>query len=192
MGTPQLKRKYFEEIRPALTAQLGLKNVMQAPDLAKIVVNMGVGDGAQDAKVIETTVRTLTTITGQKAQVCRARKSIANFKLREGMPVGVKVTLRGDRMWEFLERLIHVAIPRVRDFRGLNPKGFGPRGNYTLGIQEQLIFPEIAFDDIDQVRGMNISVVFTNPSREGGRALLDALGMPFRKTEAPAPAPTAA
>ncbi len=192
MGIPHLKRRYLEEIRPALTQQLGLKNIMQAPGLEKIVVNMGVGDGALDAKVIDNAVQTLTTICGQKAQICRARKSIANFKLRAGMPVGVKVTLRGDHMWEFLARLIQVAIPRIRDFRGLNPHGFDPRGNYTFGILEQLIFPEVAFDDIDRVRGMNVCLVFTNPTRTGGRALLDALGMPFRKTVAPAQTSAAA
>lgn len=189
---PTLKRKYVEEIRPALTAQLGLRNVMEAPRLEKVVLNMGVGDGAQDAKVIEGALQTLTTIAGQKAQVCRARKSIANFKLRAGMPIGVKVTLRGDRMWEFLERLIAIAIPRIRDFRGVNPRGFDRQGNFTLGIQEQLVFPEVAFDDIDRVRGLNVCIVFTNPTPEGDRALLDALGMPFRRTEAPSPTSAAA
>lgn len=183
MSTTELRTKYYADIRPALVQELGLTNIMQAPGLAKIVINMGVGDGAQDSKVIDGAQQTLTAIAGQKAVVCRARKSIANFKLREGMPVGVRVTLRGARMWEFLERLIHIAIPRIRDFRGVNPKGFDPQGNFTMGIQEQLIFPEVAFDDIDRVRGMNVSIVFTNPTPAGGRALLVALGMPFRKTE---------
>ena len=179
----RLKQKYDDDIRPALQQQLGRSNIMQVPVLTKMVVNMGVGDGASDAKVIENAVFTLTRITGQKPLVCRARKSISNFKLRAGQPIGVKVTLRGDRMWEFLDRLISVAIPRVRDFRGVNPRGFDPRGNVTLGIQEQLVCPELAFDDVDRVRGLNITLVFKNPSRDGSRALLDALGMPFRKIE---------
>jgi len=182
MAKPKLQEQYENELRAKLQAQLGLRNVMQVPQLEKIVLNMGVGDGASDAKVIESAVTQLTAIAGQKPVVCRARKSISNFKLRQGQPIGVKVTLRGRRMYEFLERLISVAIPRIRDFRGLNPNGFDSQGNYTLGIQEQLIFPEIAFDDIDKVRGLNVCMVFKNPSREGCRALCDALGMPFQKT----------
>lgn len=181
MATPRLKQVYRAEIRPRLQQQLGLKSIMQAPELEKIVVNMGVGDGASDAKVIESAVKTLAAVTGQKPVVCRARKSISNFKLRAGQPIGVKVTLRGDRMYEFLERLITIAIPRIRDFRGVNPRGFDRQGNFTLGVQEQLIFPEVAFDDVDRVRGMNICLVFKNATPEGTRALLDELGMPFRR-----------
>lgn len=185
MDTPRLKQRYFEEIRPALQQQLQLSNVMQVPSLDKVVVNMGIGDGATDAKVVEGAVQMLTAITGQKPQVCRARRSISNFKLREGQPIGVKVTLRGARMWEFLDRLLNVAIPRIRDFRGVNPKGFDAHGNFTLGIQEQLVFPEVSFDDIDKVRGLNVSIVFKQPTPAGARALLDALGMPFRRSGGP-------
>jgi len=178
---PRFKSRYREEILPALRDEFGYANVMQVPGLTKIVVNMGVGEAARDSKLIEGAVKDLTIITGQKPQVTRARKSIAQFKLREGMPIGAHVTLRGDRMWEFLDRLISIAIPRVRDFRGLPPKAFDGRGNYTFGVDEQLIFPEIDYDKIDTVRGMDITIVTTAGDDVGGRALLDAFGFPFRR-----------
>lgn len=184
MPVPRLRERYEQEIAPQLQTELGLSNIMQVPRLEKIVLNMGVGEGAQDAKVIENAIAQLEAITGQKAVVCRARKSIAAFKLRTGNPIGAKVTLRGNRMYEFLERLIVVAIPRIRDFRGVNPNGFDRQGHFTLGIQEQLIFPEVSFDDIDKVRGLNVCMVFRNPTPEGCRALLTQLGMPFRKRPA--------
>ncbi len=179
--TPRLKQRYRDEIAPALTEQFGLANPMQVPGLTKIVVNMGVGAAARDAKLIDGAVRDLTLITGQKPLVQRARKSIAQFKLREGMPIGVKVTLRGDRMWEFLDRLLSIALPRIRDFRGLSPEQFDGNGNYTFGLTEQSMFHEIDPDSIDRPRGMDITVVTTAADDEQGRALLRALGFPFRQ-----------
>jgi large subunit ribosomal protein L5 len=177
---PRLKTAYREELRDRLRSELGLGNVMQVPRPVKVVVNMGVGDAARDAKLIDGAVRDLTVITGQKPMVTRAKKSIAGFKLREGMAIGAKVTLRGDRMWEFLDRLLSVGLPRIRDFRGLAPKGFDGHGNFTLGLTEQLVFPEVDYDKIDRVRGMDITVVTTAENDEQGRALLTALGFPFR------------
>ncbi|MGH8885605.1 MAG: 50S ribosomal protein L5 [Egibacteraceae bacterium] len=178
---PRLKRRYLEDIRPELQQQLALGNIMQVPRLEKIVVNMGVGDAIQDAKALESAMRDLATITGQKPQVRRARKSIAGFKLRAGMAIGARVTLRGDRMWDFLDRLLALALPRIRDFRGL-PANFDGRGNYTCGISEQLIFPEINYDQVEKVRGMDITFVTTGETDEQGRALLDAFGFPFAVT----------
>ncbi|MBX6387517.1 MAG: 50S ribosomal protein L5 [Frankia sp.] len=179
---PRLKLRYREEIAPALREQFGYRNVMQIPGVVKVVVNMGVGDAARDAKLIDGALRDLAAITGQKAQVRRATRSIAQFKLREGMPIGAKVTLRGDRMWEFLDRLVTIALPRIRDFRGLSPKQFDGRGNYTFGVTEQSIFHEIDIDRIDRVRGMDITVVTTANTDDEGRALLRALGFPFRES----------
>ena len=178
---PRLKQRYRDEIRGGLQEQFGYGNVMQIPGVVKVVVNMGVGDAARDAKLIDGAVRDLATITGQKPQVRRATKSIAQFKLREGMPIGAKVTLRGDRMWEFLDRLLTIALPRIRDFRGLSPTGFDGAGNYTFGVSEQLIFPEIDYDRIDTVRGMNITIVTTARNNAEGKALLDAFGFPFKE-----------
>ena len=178
---PRLKQRYRDEIRDGMVEQFGYGNVMQIPGLVKIVVNMGVGDAARDAKLIDGAVRDLATITGQKPQVRRATKSIAQFKLREGMPIGAKVTLRGDRMWEFLDRLLTIALPRIRDFRGLSPKQFDGRGNYTFGLNEQSMFHEINPDNIDRPRGMDITVVTTATTDEEGRALLRLLGFPFRE-----------
>ena len=180
---PRLKTKYDTEIRSELQEELGLENVMQVPRLTKIVVNMGAGDAAADGKLIDGVVDDLRTITGQQPKVNRARKSVSNFKLREGQAIGASVTLRGDRMWEFLDRLIALAIPRIRDFRGLNPKGFDGRGNYTFGVTEQLIFPEIDYDKVMKVRGMDITLVTTADSDEHGKALLDAFGFPFRRQQ---------
>ncbi len=176
---PRLKQRYREEIAPQLQEQLGVTNVMQIPRFEKIVVNVGLGEAVGDAKALEGAMRDLSIITGQKPRVNRARKSIAGFKLREGMPIGVKVTLRGDRMWEFFDRVISVALPRVRDFRGLKATAFDGNGNYTFGLTEQLVFPEIDYDQIDAVRGMDITIVTTATDDEGGRALLDAYGFPF-------------
>lgn len=181
---PRLKVKYEEEIRPKLMEQLGLTNVMQVPRIEKIVLNMGLGEAINDRKVIDDALEELGLIAGQKPKVNRARKSISQFKLREGMPIGVSVTLRGARMWEFLDRLLAVAIPRVRDFRGLNPKAFDGRGNYSVGASEQLIFPEIDFDKVSQTRGLDITIVTTAENDEHGKALLDAFGFPFRKVSA--------
>ncbi len=178
---PRLKTRYDNEIRGRLKESLGLGNIMEVPRLEKIVVNMGVGRATQQASLLEGAVTDLTLITGQKPLVTRARRSIAAFKLREGVPIGAKVTLRGDRMWEFLDRLIALAIPRIRDFRGLPPNGFDGRGNYTFGVTEQLIFPEIDYDRIDTVRGMDITIVTTARDNAGGRALLDTFGFPFRR-----------
>ncbi len=178
---PRLKTRYREQIAPALKDQFALANPMQIPSLTKIVVNMGVGAAARDAKLIDGAVRDLTLITGQKPLVQRARKSIAQFKLREGMPIGVKVTLRGDRMWEFLDRLLTLALPRIRDFRGLSPQQFDGHGNYTFGLNEQSMFTEIDPDTIDRPRGMDITVVTTAATDDQGRALLAALGFPFRE-----------
>ena len=180
---PRLKTKYDTEVRDALKEQLGLDNVMQVPRLEKIVINMGVGAAVGQPSLLEGAVKDLTRIAGQKPIITRARKSIANFKLREENPIGTKVTLRGARMWEFLDRLISLAIPRVRDFRGLNPRSFDGHGNYTFGVTEQLIFPEIDYDAIDTVRGMDITIVTTARTDAEGRALLDAYGFPFRRNE---------
>ncbi len=177
--TPRLKTRYREEIIPALRSEFDIKNVMQVPGMNKIVVNMGVGEAARDSKLIEGAVRDLTAITGQKPTVTRARKSIAQFKLREGMPIGAHVTLRGDRMWEFLDRLLSLALPRIRDFRGLSPQQFDGRGNYTFGLTEQVMFHEVDQDRIDRTRGMDITVVTTATTDDEGRALLKHLGFPF-------------
>lgn len=182
MTAPRLKTRYHEEIKVKLASDLGLENPMEVPRLEKIVVNMGIGEAVADRKQIEQAVTELSTISGQKPRVNTARKSIAGFKLREGQAVGVSVTLRGDRMWEFFDRLLAVAIPRIRDFRGLNPRSFDGRGNYTFGVNEQLIFPEIDYDDVSVTRGMDITIVTTAETNEAGRALLDAFGFPFRKT----------
>jgi len=182
--TPRLKEKYNDEIAAQLKEDLELENTMQVPRLLKIVVNMGVGDAAQDAKLMDGAVEDLRIITGQQPKVAMARRSISNFKLREGVPVGTSVTLRGARMWEFLDRLIATAIPRIRDFRGMNPNGFDGRGNYTFGVTEQLIFPEIDYDKVAKVRGMDITFVTTATTDEQGRALLDAFGFPFRRQQA--------
>jgi large subunit ribosomal protein L5 len=178
---PRLKLRYREEIKPALLKEFAFGNVMQVPGLVKVVVNMGVGEAARDSKLIEGAIRDLGAITGQKPQVTKARKSIAQFKLREGMPIGAHTTLRGDRMWEFLDRLLSVALPRIRDFRGLSPKQFDGRGNYTFGLTEQSMFHEIDQDRIDRVRGMDITVVTTATTDDEGRALLRHLGFPFKE-----------
>lgn len=178
---PRLKERYRAEIAPAMKEQFSYANVMQIPGVTKVVVNMGVGDAARDSKLIDGAVRDLAAITGQKPQVTKARKSIAQFKLREGMPIGAHVTLRGDRMWEFLDRLVSVALPRIRDFRGLNGKQFDGRGNYTFGLTEQSMFHEIDQDAIDRVRGMDITVVTTATNDDEGRALLRLLGFPFKE-----------
>jgi large subunit ribosomal protein L5 len=178
---PRLKQRYRDEIVDALRSDFGYANVMQVPTVTKIVVNMGVGEAARDSKLIDGAVRDLTAITGQKPSVTKARKSIAQFKLREGMPIGAHVTLRGDRMWEFLDRLLSVALPRIRDFRGLSPRQFDGRGNYTFGLNEQSMFHEIDQDRIDRVRGMDITVVTTAENDDEGRALLRHLGFPFKE-----------
>jgi large subunit ribosomal protein L5 len=179
--TPRLKTKYREEIAGKLREEFSYENVMQIPGLVKIVVNMGVGDAARDSKLIDGAIRDLTTITGQKPAVTKARKSIAQFKLREGQPIGAHVTLRGDRMWEFLDRTLSLALPRIRDFRGLSPKQFDGRGNYTFGLTEQVMFHEIDQDKIDRTRGMDITVVTTATNDAEGRALLRHLGFPFKE-----------
>jgi large subunit ribosomal protein L5 len=178
---PRLKTRYREEISPALHEQFGYANVMQVPRLTKVVVNMGVGEAARDSKLIEGAVRDLTLITGQKPQVTKARKSIAQFKLREGMPIGAHVTLRGDRMWEFLDRLLTLALPRIRDFRGLSDRQFDGKGNYTFGLTEQVMFHEIDQDKLDRSRGMDITLVTTASNDDEGRALLKQLGFPFKE-----------
>lgn len=180
-SVPRLKQRYQTDMRDQLQEQLGLPNVMQVPTVTKIVVNMGVGDAARDSKLIEGAIRDLATITGQRPQVTRARKSIAQFKLREGQPIGAHVTLRGDRMWEFLDRLISVALPRIRDFRGLSPRQFDGHGNYTFGLTEQVMFPEIDQDAIDRSRGMDVTIVTSAVDDDGGRALLKLFGMPFKE-----------
>ena len=177
---PRLKQQYQESIKSALQEQFEYPNVMLIPGLTKVVVNMGVGEAARDSKVIDGAIKDLTTITGQKPVVTKARKSIAQFKLREGMPIGAHVTLRGDRMWEFLDRLISTALPRIRDFRGLSPKQFDGAGNYTFGLSEQVMFHEIDQDQIDRIRGMDITIVTTAKTDDEGRALLKALGFPFK------------
>jgi large subunit ribosomal protein L5 len=178
---PRLKQRYRDEIVGSMQSEFNYANVMQVPGLTKIVVNMGVGEAARDSKLIEGAVKDLTAITGQKPQVTKARKSIAQFKLREGMPIGAHVTLRGDRMWEFLDRLLSLALPRIRDFRGLSPKQFDGRGNYTFGLTEQVMFHEINQDKVDRSRGMDITVVTTATNDDEGRALLKQLGFPFRE-----------
>jgi large subunit ribosomal protein L5 len=180
-AVPRLKERYRSEVVPALQAQFGFANVMEVPTLSKIVVNMGVGEAARDAKLIEGAVRDLTTITGQKPVVTKARKSIAQFKLREGMPIGAHVTIRGSRMWEFLDRTLSLALPRIRDFRGLSPRQFDGRGNYTFGLTEQIVYLEVDPDRIDRVRGMDITVVTTATNDDEGRALLRGLGFPFKE-----------
>ena len=182
--TPRLKERYLSEVREQLQKDLGLGNVMQVPRPEKIVVNMGVGEASKDAKLLDGAVKDLTAITGQKPAIRRARKSIATFKIREGMPIGAAVTMRGNRMWDFLDRLTAIVLPRIRDFRGLNPRSFDGRGNYTFGLTEQLVFPEIDYDDIDQPRGMDVTIVTTAMNDDEGRALLKALGFPLRDTRA--------
>jgi large subunit ribosomal protein L5 len=177
---PRLKQKYQDEVVPQLIKEFALKNVMQAPQLKRIVINMGLGEAVQNAKLIESATEELTAIAGRKPVVTRARKSIASFKLREGMPIGVMVTLRRDAMYDFADRLISLALPRTRDFKGVSPKAFDGRGNYTLGIREQIIFPEINYDKVDRIKGLNVTFVTTATTDEQGRALLRALGMPFR------------
>lgn len=179
----RLKEKYKAEIAPALMKQFEYKSPMQIPKLDKIVINVGCGEGRDNSKIIDAVVNDISIITGQKPVVTHARKSVANFKLREGMPVGVKVTLRAERMWEFLDRLFNISLPRIRDFRGINPNAFDGRGNYALGIKEQLIFPEIAYDKIDKIRGMDIIMVTTAGTDEEARALLEMLGAPFNRGE---------
>ncbi len=179
--TPRLLKKYNEEIVPALQKEFGYKNPMEVPRLDKIVVNMGLGEAVQNSKIIEAAVGDLTAITGQKPIITRARKSIATFKLREGMPIGAMVTLRAARMWEFYDRLVTFALPRVRDFKGVSPKAFDGRGNYTLGVREQIVFPEIEYDKVDKIKGLNVTLVTTAENDEQARALLRGLGMPFRK-----------
>ena len=177
--TPRLKERYERELRPALKDELALKTVMQVPRIQKITLNMGVGEAKNDAKQLDAAVEELTIIAGQRAQVRRARKSVAQFKIREGMPIGAKVTLRGARMYEFLDRFVSIALPRIRDFRGLNPGSFDGRGNYSLGVREQIIFPEINYDDIQQVRGLDVTITTSAETDEHARALLTALGLPF-------------
>jgi large subunit ribosomal protein L5 len=176
----RLKDRYSKEVAPALTKEFGYKNVMAVPRIEKVVVNMGLGEATQNAKIVETGADEVMRITGQKAVVTRSKKSIAQFKVRKGMPIGAMVTLRGERMWEFLDRLLSIALPRVRDFRGVSPRGFDGRGNFTLGLKDQLIFPEIDYMKVDKARGMNISVVTTAKTDEESRKLLQLLGMPFR------------
>ncbi|HIS51880.1 MAG TPA: 50S ribosomal protein L5 [Candidatus Onthomonas avicola] len=178
---PTLKDKYTQEVAPALMQKFGYKSVMEIPRLDKIVVNVGCSEGRENPKVLDNVVRDLAAITGQKAVVCKAKKSVANFKLREGMPIGAKVTLRQDKMWEFLDRLFNIALPRVRDFRGISADSFDGRGNYALGVKEQLIFPEIEYDKIDKIRGMDIVMVTTAKTDEEARELLTQLGAPFAK-----------
>ena len=178
---PNLKAKYQAEVAPALMQKFGYKSSMEIPRIVKVVVNCGCGEARDNAKVLEAVVGDLTKITGQKAIITKAKKSVANFKLREGMPIGAKVTLRGDRMWEFLDRLFNVALPRVRDFSGINPNAFDGRGNYSLGIKEQLIFPEIEYDKIDKIRGMDIILVTTAHTDEEARSLLEQVGAPFAR-----------
>ncbi len=179
MATPSVKAKYKAEVAPSLMQKFGYKSVMQIPSLDKIVINVGCSEAKDNVKVLDAVIRDLTTITGQKAVVTRAKKSVANFKLREGMPIGAKVTLRGDVMWEFVDRLFNVALPRVRDFRGISADSFDGRGNYGLGIKEQLIFPEIDYDQIDKIRGMDIVICTTANTDEEGRELLSQIGAPF-------------
>jgi large subunit ribosomal protein L5 len=178
--TPRLRAKYTDDVVPALMKEFGLTNQMEVPRLKTIVVNMGLGEAVANPKLIDSAAKEMMQITGRKPIVTRAKKAIATFKLREGMPIGVKVTLRRDAMWEFMERLVNIALPRVRDFRGISPKAFDGAGNYTLGLKEQIVFPEVNFDKIDAVKGMNVTFVTTAPNNEQGRSLLRLLGMPFR------------
>ena len=180
-NTPNLKKLYQDEVAPALMQKFGYKSTMQIPRLEKIVLNVGCSEARENAKVLDAVVNDLTTITGQKAVITKAKKSVANFKLREGMPIGAKVTLRGNKMWEFLDRLFNVALPRVRDFRGISPNSFDGRGNYALGVKEQLIFPEIEYDKIDKIRGMDIVICTTAETDEEARELLTLIGAPFGK-----------
>ena len=180
-NTPNLKKLYQDEVAPALMQKFGYKSTMQIPRLEKIVVNVGCSEARENAKVLDAVVSDLTTITGQKAVVTKAKKSVANFKLREGMPIGAKVTLRGNKMWEFLDRLFNVALPRVRDFRGINPNAFDGRGNYGLGIKEQLIFPEIEYDKIDKIRGLDVVICTTAKTDEEAKELLSLIGAPFAR-----------
>ncbi len=184
--TPRLRKRYREELVPALREQLGLTNVMEVPSVEKVVINMGVGEAVKDGRLLDAALEDLATITGQKAVVTKARKSIAGFKLREGMAIGAKVTLRGAYMWEFVDRLVSLALPRIRDFRGLSPTAFDGHGNYTLGVTEQLIFPEIDYDKVLKVTGMDITIVTTAETDDEGRALLAALGLPFAQVAAEA------
>ena len=177
----RLKERYQKEVAPAIAKEFGIKNPMAIPRVQKVVLNMGMGEAIANAKILDTATDELRSITGQKPVVTKAKKSIASFKLRQGMPIGVMVTLRGDRMYEFLDRLVSIALPRVRDFRGVSPKAFDGRGNYTIGVREQLIFPEIDFNKVDKLRGMNISIITTARNDEQARALLKGLGMPFRQ-----------
>jgi len=177
----RLKEVYKDKVAPALKKEFSYSNPMQVPSISKIVVNMGCGEASQNSKLIEGALNDMTAITGQKPVITRARKSIANFKLRYGMPVGCRVTLRGDQMWEFLDRLVNIALPRIRDFKGVSPKSFDGRGNFTLGIKEQIIFPEIEYDKVDKVRGMDITICTTANTNDEGRALLKQFSMPFRK-----------
>ncbi|HEY7537248.1 MAG TPA: 50S ribosomal protein L5 [Gaiellaceae bacterium] len=176
---PRLKQRYNDELRSRLKDELDLSSIMQVPKITKITLNMGVGEGKTDAKALDSAIDELTIIAGQRAQVRRARKSIAQFKIREGMPIGARVTLRGDRMWEFLDRLVSIALPRIRDFRGLNPESFDGRGNYSLGLREQIIFPEIDYDSINQIRGLDVAITTTAETDEQAEALLRGLGMPL-------------
>ena len=184
--TPRLKERYFDELRTRLKDELDLSNVMQVARPEKVIVNMGVGDASKDARALEGAVKDLTIITGQKPSIRRARKSIATFKIRQGMPIGAAVTMRGDRMWDFLDRLLSIVLPRIRDFRGLDPRSFDGHGNYSFGVNEQLVFPEVDYDDIDATRGMDITIVTTADTDEEGRSLLTALGFPFRQQRAEA------
>jgi len=181
--TPRMKEQYENELRARLQEQLGLSSVMQVPKITKITLNMGVGEAKTDAKQMDAAIEELSTIAGQRAQVRKATKSIAQFKVREGMPIGAMVTLRGDKMYEFLDRLISIALPRIRDFRGLNPKSFDGRGNYSMGIREQIIFPEINYDDVQQVRGLDVTITTTAQTDEQARALLLAMGLPFTNSD---------
>jgi large subunit ribosomal protein L5 len=178
----RLRERYDTEVLPSLREKFAYQNVMAVPRLDKIVINMGMGQAKEDIKLLDKAMEELAQISGQRPEVRRARKSIANFKLRQGMPIGCRVTLRGQRMWEFLDRLVSIALPRVRDFRGLSTKAFDGRGNYTMGVSDQLIFPEVSYDKVDMVRGMNISMVTTAPTDDESHALLEGLGMPFRKS----------
>ncbi|MGB5265683.1 MAG: 50S ribosomal protein L5 [Polyangiales bacterium] len=177
---PRLRKKYKDEIIPQLMKDFSFRNIMQVPKLERVIINMGLGEAVQNAKLIESAVEELTAITGRKPIITRAKKSIASFKLREGMPIGVMVTLRGEQMYDFVDRLVSIALPRTRDFKGISPKAFDGRGNYTLGIREQIVFPEINYDKIDRIKGMNVTFVTTAETDEQGRALLKSLGMPFR------------
>ncbi len=180
---PRLKQRYNDELRENLKEQLGLSSIMQAPTVAKITLNMGVGEAKTDAKVLDAAMDELTIIAGQRAQLRRARKSVAQFKIREGMPIGARVTLRGDRMWEFLDRLVSIALPRIRDFRGLSPNSFDGRGNYSLGLREQIIFPEIDYDSIKEIRGLDVAITTTAVNDEQAEALLRGLGLPIATEE---------